>query len=392
MKNIQFQLLGSTNKNNPSAINLDNILEWEKEELIVYLGTTKDVRKYIANSSCVVLPSYREGIPLSLLEAMSMAKPIITTNVAGCKEVVFDAIKKGNLLVGKNGILCQQKSSDSLTEAIKYFLNLPKDEQVEMGQAGRRFAKKFFDIKNIIKIYQNKVAWVPKDKPLAFVSNTSFGMLHFRLGVLKALKKQGYCIHILAPQDSNLEPFFKEGFFYHKISIDPKGLNPFTDLKTFLQVKQVLKAIKPYLVFSYTIKPVIYTSLACRFLNIPSIAVITGLGYVFLEGGLKKKILKSFVLKMYAYALKKIQEVWFLNSEDKAEFLSAKIIIESKTFLLRSEGVNTDYFSPSFLDQSSKNFNLSNDQSTFLLIARMLWDKGVGEFVQASKNIGGGGV
>lgn len=387
IKNINFQLLGKADEANPSSIPLKIIQNWQDENLVVYLGVSQDVREQIANATCIVLPSYREGVPLSLLEAMAMEKPIIATNVAGCKEVVFDGIEKDGLLIGKNGILCQQKSSDSLTKAIEYFLNLTKNQRLEMGRAGREFAKKIFDVKNTIEIYQNKTAWVPKNKPLAFVSNTSFGMLHFRLEVLKALQKQGHCIHILAPQDSSVESLVQEGFFYHEISVDPKGLNPFLDIATLLQIKQILKTIQPCLTFSYTIKPAIYTSLACRFLKIPSIAIITGLGYVFLEGGLKKKILKSLVVKMYSYALKKIQEVWFLNPEDRTEFVSTKIIPEHKTFLLRSEGVNTDYFSPSFSSKTSQTPAPSNEQITFLLIARMLWDKGVGEFIQTSKNI-----
>lgn len=387
IKNINFQLLGKAGEANPSSIPLEIIQKWQDENLVVYLGVSQDVREQIANATCVVLPSYREGVPLSLLEAMAMEKPIITTNVAGCKEVVFDGVEKDGLLIGKNGILCKQKSSDSLTKAIEYFLKLTQTQRLEMGQAGREFAKKIFDVKNTIEIYQNKTAWIPKNKPLAFVSNTSFGMLHFRFEVLKALQKQGYSIHILAPQDSSVESLVREGFFYHEISIDPKGLNPFLDLITLLEIKKILKKTQPCLTFSYTIKPAIYVSLACRFLKIPSIAVITGLGYVFVEGGIKKKILKSLVIKMYSYALKKIQEVWFLNPQDKAEFVSAKIIPEYKTFLLQSEGVNTDYFSPSFSSKTSQTPAPSNKQTTFLLIARILWDKGVGEFIQTSKNI-----
>ncbi len=84
---IRFQLLGSSDCNNPSAISKEQILAWEKQGVIEYLGETKDVRPFVESASCVVLPSsYKEGVPRVLLEAMSMGKAIIATNIAGCKE------------------------------------------------------------------------------------------------------------------------------------------------------------------------------------------------------------------------------------------------------------------------------------------------------------------
>ncbi|WP_133246567.1 glycosyltransferase, partial [Helicobacter cinaedi] len=71
-----------------SAISKMQILEWQKQGIIEYLGSTSDVRPFLESSSCVVLPSYREGVSVSLLEAMSFGKPIITSNASGCKHLV----------------------------------------------------------------------------------------------------------------------------------------------------------------------------------------------------------------------------------------------------------------------------------------------------------------
>lgn len=379
MKDIQFHLLGKADNSNPSSIPLETIQKWEDEKIITYLGVSEDVREHIANASCIILPSYREGIPIALLEAMSMGKPIITTDVAGCKEVIFEKTTTNNLIeVGKNGILCQPKNIASLQNAINYFLSLDEDEREKMGKEGRKYAKEIFDIKNIVNFYKQKVKSISPNTPIAFISNTSFGMAHFRMEVLKALQSLGFSIHILAPIDNTTDKLLKEGFFHHPIDISPKGLNPFKDMTTFFQIKKILKKISPSISFSYTIKPVIYASFACNILKIPNIAIITGLGYVFVSRGAKKKILRSIVCKMYQIALLKTPEVWFLNPDDKNEFLNNKIISPSKAFVLKSEGVDTKHFSPR---------NKTNPKTIFLLIARMLWDKGVGEFVEVAKNL-----
>lgn len=380
MKNIEFHLLGKADDSNPSSIPLTTIEKWEDEKIIHYLGVSEDVRGHIANASCIVLPSnYREGIPIALLEAMSMGKPIITTDVAGCKEVVFEKSASDNLIqIGKNGILCQSKNTSSLQNAICYFLSLDEKEREKMGEEGRKYAQEIFDIKNIVNFYKEKIQSTPPNTPIAFISNTSFGMAHFRMQVLKALQNMGFSIHILAPVDDTTQRLLEQGFFHHPISISPKGLNPFKDIATFFQIKKILKKISPSICFSYTIKPVIYGSFASRILKIQNIAMITGLGYVFVSGGIKKKILKSIVCKMYQIALAKTSEVWFLNPDDKDEFLQNKIISPDKACVLKSEGVDTLHFAP-----RSK----TNSKTIFLLIARMLWDKGVGEFVEVAKSL-----
>lgn len=380
MKNIEFHLLGKADDSNPSSIPLETIQKWEDEKIITYLGVSEDVREHIANASCIVLPSYREGIPIALLEAMSMGKPIITTDVPGCKEVIFEKNPAKNLIqIGKNGILCEGKNKTSLQNAIDYFLSLDENEREKMGKEGRKYAKEIFDTQNIIQFYKDKIHSLPPNTPLTFISNTSFGMEHFRMEVLKALQNLGFCIHILSPIDNSTKKLLQEGFYHHPIAIDSKSLSPFKDIKTFFQIRKTLKKIKPSMNFSYTIKPVIYGSFASNLLKIPNISITTGLGYVFVTGGLKKKILKSIVCKMYQIALLKTSEVWFLNPDDKDEFLQNKIIPSSKASVLKSEGVNTTHFAPLPSKNSSK--------IVFLLIARMLWDKGVGEFVQVAKNL-----
>lgn len=152
---IEFQLLGKLDEGNPSVIPESRIKDWERKGLVRYLGLTYDVRPSISESACVVLPSYREGIPHSLLEAMAMAKPIITTETAGCKEVVED---------GRNGFLVPVRDAKALAKAIEKFINLPESRRMEMGKYSREKAIREFDEKFIIDIYLKNIEDTLKDK------------------------------------------------------------------------------------------------------------------------------------------------------------------------------------------------------------------------------------
>jgi len=147
-KNIEFHILGAFYSGNPTAITENEMEIWEKENIVKYLETSDNVKAVIANHDCIVLPSYREGLSRVLLEAASMAKPIIATNVPGCKEVVED---------GVNGFLCKVKDTNDLAEKMIKILNLSKEERIKMGQAGREKVIKEFDEKLVIDKYMEEI-------------------------------------------------------------------------------------------------------------------------------------------------------------------------------------------------------------------------------------------
>ncbi len=143
-KNTEFQIVGFLDNSNPSAIKEHELSYWVKEGIIDFLGRKEDVREAIAASNCVVLPSYREGMPRTLLEAASMAKPIITTNVAGCRQVVDDC---------KTGFLCRVRDSDDLADKMEKVILLSEAARREMGLKGREKMKLEFDEAIVIKKY-----------------------------------------------------------------------------------------------------------------------------------------------------------------------------------------------------------------------------------------------
>jgi glycosyltransferase involved in cell wall biosynthesis len=144
----EFYILGAYYPGNPTAIREDEMQIWEKEGLVKYIGTSDDVRSVISKYDCIVLPSYREGLSRVLLEAASMAKPIITTNVPGCKEVVDD---------GVNGYLCDVKDADSLAQQMKKILFLSEENRREMGTKGRKKVIAEFDEKLVIEKYKETI-------------------------------------------------------------------------------------------------------------------------------------------------------------------------------------------------------------------------------------------
>ncbi|MGY6552429.1 MAG: glycosyltransferase family 4 protein [Erythrobacter sp.] len=145
----RFQLLGALGAQNRTAIDEARLDGWVKEGIIEYLGTTHDVRPAIAAASCVVLPSYREGAPRTLIEAAAMARPVITTDVPGCRVVLDRDV---------SGFLCEVRSARSLAEAIARFLALDPSQREEMGQAGRAKMAREFDQALVVNAYREAIA------------------------------------------------------------------------------------------------------------------------------------------------------------------------------------------------------------------------------------------
>jgi glycosyltransferase involved in cell wall biosynthesis len=143
---VNFEIIGFSD-DGPSAISENEIKKWENMGVIKFLGFKKDVRKYIEKCSVYVLPSYREGTPRSVLEALSMGRPIITTDTPGCKETVID---------NHNGFLVDLMSVESLENAMLKFIKNPSMCN-KMGKKSRFFAEDKFDVKKVNRIILQKL-------------------------------------------------------------------------------------------------------------------------------------------------------------------------------------------------------------------------------------------
>ncbi|MCQ2350850.1 MAG: glycosyltransferase family 4 protein [Paludibacteraceae bacterium] len=211
-----------------------------------------------------------------------------------------------------------------------------------------------------------------KKKHILLMGNTSWSMYNFRGGLIKRLCEQGYHVTVVAPQDGIFEKKIVEtGAHFKNINISAKGTNPLTDSMLVLRLVKLLKELKPDFAFFYTIKPNIYGGLAAHLCNIPFIAVTTGLGYTFINNNIISKIARF----LYKQSFKHANQVWFLNSDDCNDFLKYKLLPTDKCYVLNGEGVDTEKFALAPLPK----------QPSFILIARLLWDKGIGEYADAAR-------
>ena len=213
-------------------------------------------------------------------------------------------------------------------------------------------------------------------KSILFIGNTAWSMYNFRREIFVHFLQQGCDVYVAAPEDMNFSMKIQAlGCNFLPVKIAAKGVNPFEDFLLMFRLILLFLRIKPDLVFTYTIKPNIYGACAAFIARVPLIAVTTGLGYSFLRSNFIAWI--SRILYKFAFLFPK--EVWFLNCDDRNSFLSEKLVASHKAKLLNSEGINLDNFKP--VTTSEKN----STGVSFILVARLLWDKGVGEFVEAAK-------
>lgn len=160
-----------------------------------------------------------------------------------------------------------------------------------------------------------------KNKRIAFVSNSAWSVYNFRLDVIRHLLGLGYSITVITPGDGYSQRLENEGCEFVAVDFDNKTENPVSDYFFYKRLRKLYRRIKPHFIFHYVAKPNIYGSLAASAEGIPSVAVVTGLGYPFAKRNLLFRIIKM----LYKKALRNVHEVWFLNNEDAKVFVTEKI-------------------------------------------------------------------
>ena len=203
--------------------------------------------------------------------------------------------------------------------------------------------------------------------------NTSWNLVNFRSGLVQALVSQGYEVIAAAPWDGYVSEVTALGCRYVPLPMDNKGTNPVRDLALFWRYLHLMLCEQPDVFLGYTVKPNVYGSLAARFVRVPVINNVAGLGTVFQKGGW----LNQLVIGLYRLALARSRRVFFQNAEDRQLFITGGLVDEGVSDRLPGSGVDLKKFSATPVPIGST--------FRFLLIARMLWDKGVGEYVEAAR-------
>jgi glycosyltransferase involved in cell wall biosynthesis len=212
-------------------------------------------------------------------------------------------------------------------------------------------------------------------KLIAFVSNSAWSIYNFRLDVITHLIKQGYDVLVLAPDDEYSILLQQSGCRFIPVEFDNRSKNPLQDYALYRQLKRHYREQRPDFIFHFVAKPNIYGSLAAASLGIPSVAVITGLGYPFARRNWLYWVLQT----LYKRALRKTKEVWFLNNEDAKIFITERIVNIEKVKVLPGEGINTHYFSP------GNTRHHKQAPFRFLMSTRLLNSKGVSLFADAAR-------
>lgn len=210
---------------------------------------------------------------------------------------------------------------------------------------------------------------------LAICSNTAWSLYNFRGPLIRALVADGYEVIAVAPRDAYAERLPSLGCRYVPMPMDNRGTSPLRDLSLLLGFWRLFRRERPSVVISYTVKPNIYGTLAARALGISSIANVTGLGAAFI----RRSWLTHVVSQLYRLAFLN-NRVVFENTADRDVFVDGGLVQAEQTIVMSTTGVDLTRFAP----QQPRPLD---DEIRFLLIARMLWDKGVGEFVAAARKV-----
>lgn len=209
-----------------------------------------------------------------------------------------------------------------------------------------------------------------------FINNNITGVLIFRKDVIESFEQAGWEISIIIPKSEFGSEIFKKipkSWNVYTADLDANSRNPTKDIKYLKNLISIFKKVKPNIVMTYTVKPNIYGAIACAACHIPCISMMAGLGYLFSGNGMKQKIGRT----LYKFALKNAKRIVVLNKSNYDQLLSMNFTTANKLIWLKSgEGVNLQKYPAT--DTTYENVR-------FLMVARILYDKGYREFVEAAR-------
>ena len=213
---------------------------------------------------------------------------------------------------------------------------------------------------------------------IVFFANTDWYLYNFRLALAEDLRDHGHEVSLVSPNGRYGEKLRERGFAWTEFDFARKGTNPLEELRTLNRLTGFYRALKPDLVHHFTIKCVLYGGVAARWLGIPSVSAVTGMGHIFTTHTVKNAILRPAISTAYRYALKRSQVI-FQNPDDRADFLSRGFIANNNSHLIRGSGVNVTQFMP-----KSAELRLRQVRLRILFVGRILHEKGIAEFVEAA--------
>lgn len=221
-------------------------------------------------------------------------------------------------------------------------------------------------------------------KTIVLVANAAFTVLNFRKELISTLLRRGYRVIVACPKSCSLlksdnvsEAFEKIAVTHYEIPLSRNGTNPFSELKLFFSLIKLFRSYKPDVVLNYTIKPTIYSSIASVFSKKTKVfSNITGLGFLFTSHSFKARVIGFIVKTQYFIAFKFNELVFFQNNDDLLLFKKLGLLKNVKVKIINGSGVDLTYF---------KSAGVKKHQHSFLMVGRVLKDKGVAEYIEAAR-------
>jgi len=216
------------------------------------------------------------------------------------------------------------------------------------------------------------------------IASKARSLINFRGPLLNAIIQSGHEVIACAPghDPATTEALQKLGIKYEPLILDRTGLNPLSDFRATIQIMHLLRRLQPDITLGYTIKPVIFGSIAARLARVPNhFSLITGLGFSFVDSPnptLKKRILNYLIRLLYRISLSSNRAVFFQNPDDRNLFVQLGLVSSNQTVVVNGSGIDLDHFRPA---------PLYTERPIFLLIARLLKDKGIREYIEAAQLI-----
>ena len=215
---------------------------------------------------------------------------------------------------------------------------------------------------------------------ITIVLNTSWNLYNFRRGLIDALGREGHTVTLIAPEDEYTNKLRALGYRVVTVDMDRRGINPRHDLVCLRQLYRLYRQLRPDVTLHFTVKPNVYGTLAASWLGVPSINTVSGLGTVFLKAGPVSWIAQQ----LYRMAFRWPQHVFFHNQDDCQLFVDRRLVAAPRAAVIPGSGVDVQRFSPAK--------SAPPQEFTFLVIARLLYDKGIVEYAEAARALRARGV